>query len=164
MPENASNPEFRGLPLLNRFCVVVGMTKIAVEYRGDLRCEVEHVDSGTKIMTDAPVDNHGKGEFFSPTDLCVTALATCYATLMGIQANILKLDISGTKIDSEKVMAQGGLRRIGKITMAIHIPHDVSEDNQRRLEAAAKKCPVHQSLHPDIEIEVQFYWNKVCSE
>lgn len=140
------------------------MTKLNVEYLGDLRCQALHVESGSTIITDAPVDNQGKGEFFSPTDLCVVSLASCYLTLMGIQAKLLRIDIAGTKVRGDKLMAKEGPRRISQVNMDIYIPHNITPENQTRLENAAKKCPVHESLHPEVQVNATFHWNQQAPE
>jgi putative redox protein len=134
------------------------LVMITIAYDGDLHCRAVHEPSGTALATDAPVDNQGKGESFSPTDLIATALGTCILTVMGIKAQALGLDIAGSTATVEKAMAMAPTRRIGMLAAQVHIPHDIASDDQRRLEAAAHSCPVHKSLHPDIDAPITFYW------
>lgn len=137
---------------------------VDIEYLGDLRCEATHGPSGAKIHTDAPVDNKGKGESFSPTDLLLTCLGTCMLTIMGIQADFLKLDIKGTQIKSRKDMSTSGPRKIGKMTIDIYVPlADLEERHKAALEKAAHSCPVHQSLDKDVEVETNFHWGQSAS-
>lgn len=130
-----------------------------VIYEGNLRTVATHLQSGTVIQTDAPVDNQGKGERFSPTDLVATALGSCMMTLMGIKARDLDLDLRGTKIDIQKLM-KADPRRIGGVQLTIHLPNTLvaSEKQQTMLERAARTCPVMYSIHPDIEVDVVFNW------
>jgi putative redox protein len=131
------------------------MTTVTVRYLGDLHCEATHEFSGAKFTTDAPVDNQGKGEAFSPTDLVGTALGTCILTIMGIMAKRNDWDISGATAVVTKEMATAPLRRIGRLAVKIHIPHDLPADVRQKLEAGAHTCPVHKSLHPDIEKPIE---------
>src|SRR5580700_10773930 len=103
------------------------MTAIRIEYQGDLHCKAVHDESGNKLTTDAPVDNHGRGESFSPTDLVATALGSCMATLMGIVAERHKLDIAGTTVHVTKEMLQEPVRRIGKLQVTISVPPEKAE-------------------------------------
>lgn len=130
-----------------------------VIYQGDLRTVATHLQSGTVIETDAPVDNHGKGERFSPTDLVATALASCMATVMGIAARTHELNIDGTRFDVEKIMAANP-RRIGEIKVNITFPKDQKYEEKHRtlLQRAAMTCPVFESLHPDCQKTVLFIW------
>lgn len=134
------------------------MVEISIVYEGQLHCSATHGPSGTVISTDAPKDNMGKGEAFSPTDLVATALGTCIVTTMGIVAQRHNLDLSGTKVRVEKYMVTAPVRRIGRLPVEIHVPRDFSADDRQRLENAARHCPVHQSLHPDVEAPVTFKW------
>jgi putative redox protein len=111
------------------------MVTMQLEYQGDLHCKAIHEPSGTELTTDAPKDNQGRGESFSPTDLVATALGSCMLTVMGIMA-----------------------RRIARLAVRIHIPHAISPENQQKLERAAHTCPVHKSLHPDVESPIDFTW------
>ena len=128
-----------------------------VIYLGDLRTESEHLQSGEKILTDAPVDNNGKGEAFSPTDMVANSLATCMLTIMGIKARDLSIDLRGTTAEVTKVMATDP-RRIGKIIIRFTLPVAVEEKSKTILERAAHTCPVLYSLHPDIEKDITFIW------
>ena len=132
------------------------MVNIHIRYLGDLRCEATHGPSGTTLFTDPPIDNHGKGESFSPTDLVATALGTCVLSIMGIMAQRNNWDLSGTTVDVSKEMATAPTRRIGKLTVNVHIPHDLPPDVRQKLEAGAHTCPVHKSLHPDIAAPMVF--------
>ncbi len=135
------------------------MVNISIDYQGELRCEAWHGPSGRRLETDAPVDNHGKGESFSPTDLAATALGSCMATIMGIAAGQRGLDLSGMRMEVTKEMSADSPRRITRITTSFQIPGEFSEDDRKMLERAALECPVHQSLHPGIERPVTFNWN-----
>jgi putative redox protein len=134
------------------------MVHIDIKYEGDLHCEAVHGPSGTALTTDAPKDNHGRGESFSPTDLVATALGSCMLTVMGIAARALGVDLSGATASVEKEMASSGVRRIAKLSVKIHLPGHVSAENREKLERAAHTCPVHQSLHPEVEKPVEFVW------
>jgi len=134
------------------------MVPITSTYQGELRCTATHTPSGEHITTDAPTDNQGKGEFFSPTDLLVAALGTCMLTTMAIVGKRLGVEISQSTVYSEKHMAALPARRVAKIVLHFNMK-GVSDDNIRqRLESAAQICPVHHSLHPDIENEIRFNW------
>lgn len=132
------------------------MVRIEIAYQGQLRCEAIHTPSSSTLLTDAPVDNHGKGQAFSPTDLVATAIGTCMVTIMGIAAERHDLDLVGTTVTVEKEMAADPARRIGKLTVTIRLNRAYETKQLRLLEAAAAGCPVKQSLHPDIEIPVEF--------
>lgn len=129
-----------------------------VTYVGELRTEAVHLQSGTRILTDPPVDNHGKGEAFSPTDLAATSLGSCMLTIMGIAARTHGLDILGTRTTINKIMAADP-RRIIKIEVDMYMPEiSYSDKDKKILEHAALTCPVAKSLHPDIEQQVNFHW------
>ncbi|WMX12994.1 MULTISPECIES: OsmC family protein [unclassified Aureispira] len=133
------------------------MTSKAI-YLGELRVEATHLKSGEIMITDAPTDNNGKGQAFSPTDTVATALATCMLTIMGIRASKKNINIQGATAEITKTMASNP-RRISKIEVTVTMPKVGIEENfQEVLEAAAKSCPVAQSLHPDIEQVVRFVW------
>ncbi len=134
------------------------MVTITSTYLGDLRCESIHEPSGNRLLTDAPKDNHGKGEAFSPTDLVATALATCILTVMGITAKKLQIDMSGASLSIVKEMVAQPIRRIGKLTVQLHMPPIADAAHQQALMNAAYTCPVKQSLHPDITIDIAFIW------
>jgi putative redox protein len=130
-----------------------------VIYLEELRTTAKHEQSGSYIETDAPLDNHGKGERFSPTDLVATALASCMLTIMGIAANTHNIDITNTKCSVEKIM-ETAPRRIGRINIEVHFPKNTvySEKEKKILEKAALTCPVMESLHPDCIKNIQFLW------
>lgn len=134
------------------------MVTIDIQYQGDLRCEAVHQPSGNRLATDAPKDNMGKGESFSPTDLVATALGTCMMTLMGIMARSLNVDLKGTRVTVQKEMMATPMRRIGKLGVKIVVPAKLTEEQKQKLERAAMTCPVHKSLHPDVQIPVEFVW------
>lgn len=134
------------------------MATSQVNYNGKLRTEATHLKSGTAIITDAPTDNNGKGEAFSPTDLVATALSSCMLTIMGIKADQSEIDIDGIKSEVTKIMASNP-RRIDEIHVAITMPAKTYSDKEKKiLEAAAKTCPVALSIHPDIKQVIQFNW------
>ncbi|PRX41935.1 OsmC family protein [Salegentibacter salegens] len=126
-----------------------------VIYTGSLRTEAEHLKSGAKIITDAPTDNHGKGEAFSPTDTVATALASCMLTVMGIKADDLKVNLKGTTAEITKTMAAEP-RRISKVEIVITFPETYTPKSQKILEHTAKNCPVLESLHPNMEKIISF--------
>ncbi len=128
-----------------------------VTYKGDLRTVSVHLRSGNEIITDAPVDNNGKGEAFSPTDTVATALASCMLTIMGIKANVNDINIEGAFAEVTKTMGVNP-RRISKIDVVFKLPFDFDEKTKTILEKAALTCPVYFSLHSDIEKNVIFNW------
>jgi len=134
------------------------MVEINAVYEGDLRSTATHGPSGAILQTDAPVDNHGKGESYSPTDLLATALGTCMMTIMGIYANGRDLDIKGTSVKVFKEMTPEAPRRISKLTTEINVPLPADSEHIAGLERAALSCPVHLSLHPDIEKPITWNW------
>ncbi|MGH7941862.1 MAG: OsmC family protein [Limisphaerales bacterium] len=134
------------------------MVTIDIQYQGELRCEAAHQPSGRRLSTDAPKDNHGKGESFSPTDLVATALGTCMMTIMGIAARNLNVDLSGTRVTVQKEMVATPARRIGKLGVKILVSARLNAEQKQKLEQAALSCPVHKSLHPDVQIPVEFVW------
>lgn len=135
------------------------MTKMKTTYLGHLRTEIEHLQSGTKIITDAPLDNHGKGESFSPTDMFASALASCMLTIMGISAESYGFSIDGTTVETEKVMGTNP-RRVVEIIVDIHFPagNNYTDKEKRLIESAAKTCPVSNSLHPEIKKTINFHY------
>lgn len=128
-----------------------------VTYTGELRTSCLHIRSESEFITDAPVDNNGLGEAFSPTDTIATGLASCMLTVMGIKARDLNVNLVGAEADVIKHMASDP-RRIAKIEMQIRLPGGVSDKDQKILEHTANSCPVHHSLHPDIEKQIEFHW------
>lgn len=133
-----------------------------VVYEGNLRTVCTHLKSGSEIETDAPTDNQGKGERFSPTDLVATALGSCMLTIMGQKARDWNLPLEGVKIEVEKIM-KADPRRIGGINLTFHFPDTLEVDEKQKtiLERAANTCPVAYSIHPDIELKVVFNWKAV---
>lgn len=134
------------------------MVEIQLEYQGDLHCRAVHGPSGTVLATDAPKDNQGRGESFSPTDLVATGLGACMLTVMGIMARTLEIDIAGTTATVTKEMANAPVRRIARLTVTIRVPGERSEEDRQKLERAVRTCPVHKSLHPDVEMPIEFVW------
>lgn len=134
------------------------MVRLAITYTGELHCCAIHGPSGQQVQTDAPLDNQGKGECFSPTDLVASALGTCMATIMGIVAGRHGLDLKGMLVEVEKEMTRETPRRIGRLAVQIHVPLPPTCPQREMLERAALTCPVHHSLHPDIEKPVRFHW------
>ena len=128
-----------------------------VIYLGDLRTEIMHLKSGSKFLTDAPLDNNGKGEAFSPTDTVATGLASCMLTIMGMKANDLGLDMTGTTANVNKIMATDP-RRISRIEVTFDLPFMADDKTRTILERSANTCPVLYSLHPDIEKVIVFNW------
>ena len=128
-----------------------------VVYKGDLRTEAFHLQSGETIITDAPVDNEGKGEAFSPTDLLATALASCMLTIMGIVAKRDGIDMEGATAEVEKIMASNP-RRIGEIRLKINFVHPITDKDQAKLERAAHTCPVSGSLHTELTETIEFIY------
>jgi putative redox protein len=132
--------------------------KLSCEYLGDLRTRATHGPSGSTLLTDAPVDNQGKGEAFSPSDLAATAVGSCILTILGIQAKSLDADFRGARVEVEKHMTTVPPRRIARLDLRITMPAGIPEDIRPRLIRAAEACPVKQSLHPDIVIAMEWSW------
>jgi putative redox protein len=137
------------------------MVTIQLEYQGDLHCKAVHGPSSTELNTDAPKDNEGRGESFSPTDLVATALGSCMLTVMGIMARTLNIDIAGSTATVRKEMTTTTPRMIATLAVDLHIPHSLSPEDKLKLERAAHTCPVHKSLHPDVKSPVTFTWADV---
>lgn len=130
----------------------------SIIYKGELRCECTHIQSGTIIETDAPSDNRGKGERFSPTDTICVALGTCIITTMGIRALDMNIDLAGTTLNVTKHMLSDP-RRIGKIDIELHIPFsEINEKDKTILQLIGDSCPVMKSLHPSLEVNVHYIW------
>jgi putative redox protein len=134
------------------------MVEIRIRYEGGLRTRAVHGPSAAALQTDAPLDNHGKGESFSPTDLVATALGSCMLTVMGIVAERHGWRIEGSEVRVEKSMVNEPVRRIGRLTVELRIAGEHDRRARETLERAALTCPVHQSLLPAIEIPVTFEW------
>ena len=129
-----------------------------VVYKGDFRCECTHLQSGTVIETDAPTDNRGKGERFSPTDTLCVALATCMITTMALRAGNMKIDLARTELEITKHMLSEP-RRIGKIEIILNFPPlQLEEQDRMILQKIGDTCPVMKSLHPDLEVVAQYKW------
>ncbi|MGP5505650.1 OsmC family protein [Psychrobacter celer] len=135
------------------------MTTSKVTYQGDLRTTAIHLQSNNQIITDAPTDNHGKGEAFSPTDLLATSLASCMLTIIGIKAADMDIDVVGTKVEVTKIMAADP-RRVSEIQVRIEFKTELDERTKKILEAAAFTCPVAKSIHPDIKQDVTFVYGR----
>jgi putative redox protein len=127
-------------------------------YEGQLRTQATHVASGTSIQTDAPVDNHGRGEAFSPTDLVGTALGTCILTTMAIVAERHNVDLVGSTVDVKKIMSQEPPRRIAQFDVDLYLPATLSDADRALMERVAHTCPVALSLNPEIRQEVRFIY------
>ena len=135
------------------------MVRIDVTYQGGLRCEATHGPSGQRLVTDAPVDNRGKGESFSPTDLVATALGTCIPTIMGIVAEREKIDLTSLRITVQKEMSAEAPRRIAKLITRIMMPKGLTDQQKAKLEKAAHTCPVHQTLDGKVEMPIEFVYS-----
>ena len=136
------------------------MVTIDVLYQGGLRCVSTHGPSRAELLTDAPLDNHGKGEAFSPTDLVATAIGTCLLTTMAIAARNRGWELAGSTARVEKHMVADPRRRIAKLAVVLRIPHEFGEEQRVILERAALTCPVHESLDARVEIPIQFQWGR----
>jgi putative redox protein len=152
------------LILLNQYPLHLTKSKLknmtaSVVYKGDLRCECTHLQSGTVIETDAPTDNRGKGQRFSPTDSLCVALATCIITTMGIKANDMDINLAGTAIDVTKHMLSDP-RRIGTIDIILKFPAtlQLNEKDKTILKRVGDNCPVAKSLHPDLNVNIEYHW------
>ncbi|AHW59460.1 Uncharacterized OsmC-related protein [Draconibacterium orientale] len=134
------------------------MTTIKTIYLGELRTENEHLQSGNKVITDAPTDNRGKGEYFSPTDLLATALGSCIMTIMGIKARDNGIDIEGTQVDVTKIMASDP-RRVAEVVVEFTFPaKNYTNEEKQLVESVAGVSPVPLSLHPDLVQTIKFNW------
>ena len=130
------------------------MHTVSCQYRGELRCEATHHGSGAVLITDAPIDNAGKGEEFSPTDLLATSVATCMLTIMGITAKSRNWSIEGSTADVEKQMTQSGPRKVEKLRVHLKLPQQLSNEQRSLLQRVAEQCPVKRSLDPSIHLEL----------
>ena len=135
--------------------------EIRTVYDGQLHCTATHGPSQVQLSTDAPLDNGGRGESFSPTDLVATALGTCVMTILGLVAERHQLDLRGTQVQVIKEMVQKPIRRIGALKTTVRFPAglQVGDEDRKRLETAAHQCPVHQSIHPDIDAPIDFIYS-----
>lgn len=130
----------------------------SIIYTGNLRCEAKHLQSGTTMESDAPTDNRGKGEKFSPTDLLCVSLGTCILTTMAIKSNDMGVDLTKSRADITKHMLSDP-RRVGKIDVMIHLPEIGLERDKKVLEKTGDNCPVMKSIHPDIEVNIVYNWS-----
>ncbi|PQB04762.1 OsmC family protein [Aureitalea marina] len=128
-----------------------------VTYLGGLRTNCQHLASGNEYLTDAPLDNHGLGEAFSPTDTVATGLANCMLTVMGIKARDMGVELKGSTAEVTKTMASDP-RRIARIEVTLHMPAGISPKDRTILERTGMTCPVHHSLHPEIQKDIEFLW------
>jgi uncharacterized OsmC-like protein len=135
------------------------MPTIETIYLGGLRTEATHILSGTRLITDAPTDNQGRGEYFSPTDLVANALGTCMVTIMGIASRTHDFNIDGAKLVITKVMTQEPPRKIAEIIIDITFPSDYPEKVKKIIEFTVKNCPVALSLHPDVKQTVMLHYS-----
>lgn len=134
------------------------MVKMTAAYAGDLHCELTHGPSGTQIETDAPKDNMGKGERFSPTDLVGAALASCILTTMAIVASRDGVSLEGARAEVGKQMVTTPSRRIGALPVTVWLPAQLTADYRAKIERVAHACPVHKSLHPDVQAPITFVY------
>ena len=134
--------------------------EISAVYAGSLRVDATHGPSGNRLHTDAPTDNGGQGTSFSPTDLVATALGTCVLTILGLVSERHDIDLSGASVQVTKEMVTQPIRRIGSLKTVVRVSAAAVQDPamRTRLEAAARKCPVHQSLHADIDAPIEFIY------
>ena len=130
------------------------MPTVSCRYSGELRCEATHHGSGAVLITDAPIDNAGKGEEFSPTDLLATSVATCMLTIMGITAKSRNWSIEGSTANVEKQMTQSGPRKVEKLRVHLKLPQQLSNEQRSLLQRVAEQCPVKRSLDPSIHLEL----------
>ncbi|OFY39208.1 MAG: osmotically inducible protein OsmC [Bacteroidetes bacterium GWF2_40_14] len=134
------------------------MTKIRTIYTGNLMTEAEHLKSGSKLVTEAPEDNNGKGEHFSPTDLFATSFGCCMLTIMGIAAQAHGFSIDGARIETEKIMSANP-RRVAELKLDIYFPrNDYTEKQMRFIDASVKTCPVTNSIHPDVIKTITYHF------
>jgi len=137
--------------------------RVDVSYEGELHCVAIHGPSGDRMVTDAPVDNHGRGEHFSPTDLVGTALGTCILTILGIAAQERGIDLRGSKAEVLKEMGAVPRRHIARLAVTLRLPAHLNEKERRVMEAAARTCPVHASLGELTKVELEFVYEALTS-
>ena len=130
------------------------MPTVSCRYSGELRCEATHHGSGAVLITDAPLDNAGKGEEFSPTDLLATSVATCMLTIMGITAKSRNWSIEGSTAEVDKQMTQSGPRKVERLRVLLKLPQQLSNEQRALLQRVAEQCPVKRSLDPSIQLEL----------
>jgi putative redox protein len=136
------------------------MVEIKLSYEGDLHCSAIHTPSGNTLVTDAPLDNNGRGQAFSPTDLLATALGSCMATVIGILAKRREIAVEGMNVTVRKFMSDDQPRRIKRLELDLEMPLPGSHPDRKLLESAARGCPVHHSIHPDIEVAMNWIWQE----
>lgn len=136
------------------------MVEIKLSYEGDLHCSAIHVPSGNTLVTDAPLDNNGRGEAFSPTDLLATSLGSCMATVIGIVAKRKEIAVEGMAVTVRKFMSDDQPRRVKRLELDLVMPLPGSHPERKLLESAARGCPVHHSIHPDIEVVMNWIWQE----
>ena len=134
------------------------MVKMSIVYEGELRCSAVHGPSASKIETDAPADNQGKAERFSPTDLVGAALASCIATTLGIVGQRKGWKLDGMKLEVGKEMTSSGARKIARLPVDLWMPATMAVEDRAEVERVAHSCPVHKSLHPDIDAPITIHW------
>jgi putative redox protein len=134
------------------------MVRIDVKYEGELHTSAVHEPSGAEIATDAPKDNEGRGEAFSPTDLLAASVGSCMLTVMGIVARRRGWALDGATAELEKHMVTEPQRRVGRLVVRIQMPAGIPDEARPILERTAHTCPVHRSLHPDVEVDLSFHW------
>lgn len=134
------------------------MVEIKLSYEGDLHCSAIHTPSGSTLATDAPLDNNGRGESFSPTDLVATALGSCMATVIGIVARRKNIAVEGMAINVRKFMSEDSPRRISRLELDLDMPLPADHPDRPLLESAARGCPVHHSIHPEIKVVMNWTW------
>jgi putative redox protein len=142
----------------NKYTKEKNMVPISIAYKGELRCGATHDKSGVQLITDAPADNQGKGESFSPTDLVATALGTCMITTMGIAAQKDGVLLAGTTIAIEKHMTAVPPRKIAKLVATLNMTTGIPKNYRAKTESIGHNCPVIKSLHPDVELDIQFHY------
>lgn len=134
------------------------MVKMSAVYQGEKHCELTHGPSGAKISTDAPKDNNGKGEQFSPTDLLGAATGSCMLTVMAIAAEKDGIHLTGSRVTVEKEMSLNP-RKIAKLNIVLHLPQHVPHEHRKKLETVGLNCPVKLSLHPDLQTPIVFHYD-----
>ena len=137
---------------------MIRMVEIKLSYEGDLHCSATHGPSGNTLVTDAPLDNNGLGQAFSPTDLLATALGSCMATVIGILARRREIAVAGMTVTVRKFMSEDLPRRVKRLELDLRIPLSAEHPDRKLLESAARGCPVHHSIHPDIEVVMNWIW------
>ena len=134
------------------------MVRLNIDYQGGLRCLVTHGPSKSQFETDAPLDNHGRAERISPTDLVGAALGSCIATVLGIAAEKHSWDLTGLHVEVDKEMSATPPRRVAALHVRVQMPRPLPDEDRRRVEDIAHACPVHRSLHPDLRVDIAVLW------